>query len=205
MVEAICNKITLKIRKEMPEIDDERAEVINYGLQLIIGESPKFLILFIIACIFRVPLLSVLALLITMPYRLVSGGVHLKTHIGCIIATSTFYIGNAFLSKTIVLTQGIKIMVTAVVWIFSAIMIQLYAPADTEAVPILRKKERKIKRILSHIIMTITLGISLFIKNTTISNLFLFGVLLQTIAITRFMYIITNNRYGHEVYEQQEF
>ena len=27
------------------------------------------------------------------------------------------------------------------------IMIKLYAPADTEAVPILRKKERKIKRI----------------------------------------------------------
>lgn len=84
------------------------------------------------------------------------------------------------------------------------IMITLYAPADTEAVPILRKKERKIKRNLSYIIMTVTLGISLLINNNTISNLFLFGVLLQTIAITRFMYKITNNRYGHEVYEQNE-
>lgn len=204
MVEAICNKITLKIRKEMPEIDDERAEVINYGLQLIIGESPKFLILFLIACIFRVPLLSVLALLITMPYRLVSGGVHLKTHIGCIVATSTFYIGNAFLSKMILFPQNIKIIATILVWSFSMIMITLYAPADTEAVPILRKKERKIKRNLSYIIMTVTLGISLLINNNTISNLFLFGVLLQTIAITRFMYKITNNRYGHEVYEQNE-
>lgn len=204
MVEAICNKITLKIRKEMPEIDDERAEVINYGLQLIIGESPKFLILFLIACIFRVPLLSVLALLITMPYRLVSGGVHLKTHIGCIVATSTFYIGNAFLSKMILFPQNIKIIATILVWSFAMIMITLYAPADTEAVPILRKKERKIKRNLSYIIMTVTLGISLLINNNTISNLFLFGVLLQTIAITRFMYKITNNRYGHEVYEQNE-
>lgn len=204
MVEAICNKITLKIRKEMPEIDDQRAEVINYGLQLIIGESPKFLILFLIACVFRVPLLSVLALLITMPYRLVSGGVHLKTHIGCIVATSTFYIGNAFLSKMIIFTQNIKIITTIFVWIFAIVMIKLYAPADTEAVPILRKQERKIKKNLSYIIMTVTLGVSLLIKNNTISNLFLFGVLLQTIAITRFMYKITNNRYGHEVYEQNE-
>lgn len=204
MVEAICNKITLKIRKEMPEIDDERAEVINYGLQLIIGESPKFLILFFIAYIFQVPILSVLALLITMPYRLVSGGVHLKTHIGCILATSIFYIGNAFLSKTIVLTQNVKIIITLVIWIFSLLMIKLYAPADTEAVPILRKKERKIKQNLSYVIMTITLAISLLIKDTIIANLFLFGVLLQTIAITRFMYKITNNKYGHEVYEQQE-
>ena len=83
-------------------------------------------------------------------------------------------------------------------------MIKLYAPADTEAVPILRKKERKIKQNLSYVIMTITLAISLLIKDTIIANLFLFGVLLQTIAITRFMYKITNNKYGHEVYEQQE-
>ena len=108
MVEAICNKLTLKIRKEMPEIDDERAEAINYGLQLIIGESPKFVILFIIACIFRVPLLSFLALLFIMPYRIVSGGVHLKTHIGCIVATSVFYIGNAILSKHIILESTEK-------------------------------------------------------------------------------------------------
>ena len=202
MVEAICNKLTLKIRKEMPEIDDERAEAINYGLQLIIGESPKFVILFIIACIFRVPLLSFLALLFIMPYRIVSGGVHLKTHIGCIVATSVFYIGNAILSKHIILESTEKVIITVFVWIFSLIMIRLYAPADTEAVPILRKKERKTKKILSYIIVTITLLIAVFIKNIVISNLLIFGTLLQTIAISRFMYIITDNKYGHEVYKQ---
>lgn len=202
MVEAICNKLTLKIRKEMPEIDDERAEAINYGLQLIIGESPKFVILFIIACIFRVPLLSFLAILFIMPYRIVSGGVHLKTHIGCIVATSVFYIGNAILSKHIILESTEKVIITVFVWIFSLIMIRLYAPADTEAVPILRKKERKTKKILSYIIVTITLLIAVFIKNIVISNLLIFGTLLQTIAISRFMYIITNNKYGHEVYKQ---
>ena len=33
----------------MPEVDDERAEVINYGLQNIIGEIPKIFLLLIIA------------------------------------------------------------------------------------------------------------------------------------------------------------
>lgn len=204
MIETICNKITLKIRKEMPEVDDERAEIINYGLQLIIGELPKFLILFIIAYLLGVPTLSVLAVLFIIPYRATSGGVHLKTHIGCIIATSTFYIGNAFLSKSIVLESNFKIFFSIGIWIFSMLMINLYAPADTEAVPILRKKERKEKKIASYIIMTITLTIGICIRNNTISNLFIFGVLLQTISITRFMYKITNNKYGHEVYEQDE-
>ena len=49
MIEKICNFLTTKIRKEMPEIDDERAEVINYGLQLTIGEIPKFFIMIAIA------------------------------------------------------------------------------------------------------------------------------------------------------------
>jgi len=200
LVEAICNKLTLKIRNAMPEVDDERAEIINYGLQLIIGEAPKFLILLIIACLFGVPVLSILALLFILPYRIVSGGVHLKTHIGCIIATSIFYIGNAYISKTLILEQDIKLALILFIWIFSIVMIKLYAPADTEAVPILRQKERRIKKIISYIIMTINLIIAILIKNSIISNLLIFGTLLQSIAISRFMFKITNNKYGHEEY-----
>lgn len=204
MIDAICNKITLKIRKEMPEVNDERAEIINYGLQLIVGEIPKFLLLFVIAYLLKVPKLSILALITISPYRMVSGGVHLKTHLGCLTATALFYIGNAFLSKSIILEQKERLVTCLAIWLFSMIMIKLYAPADTEAVPILRKKERRIKQIFSYIIMTITLGISLILRNSTISNILLFGVLLQTIAITRFMYKMTNNKYGHEVYNKEE-
>ncbi len=204
MIDAICNKITSKIRREMPEINDEKAEIINYGLQLIVGEIPKFLLLFMIAYLLKVLELSILALITISPYRMVSGGVHLKTHLGCLTATALFYIGNAFLSKTIILESKAKLIICLVVWIFSMLMIKLYAPADTEAVPILRKKERKIKQILSYGIMTITICVALRIRNSTISNILLFGVLLQTIAITRFMYKITNNKYGHEVYNQEK-
>jgi len=200
MVETICNKLTHRIRTKMPEIDDERAEVINYGLQLVIGEIPKTFIIIAIAWILGVLDLTILAVVLMTPYRVVSGGVHLKTHIGCIVATSLFYIGNAVLSKYIILERTIKYAVTGVLWIFAMIMIKLYAPADTEAVPILRKKERKMKKILSYIIMTISLIISLIIKNTILSNILLFGTLFQTIAITRFMYKITNNKYGYEEY-----
>ena len=48
MIDKFCEFITNKIRKEMPEIDDERAEVINYGVQLIIGEIPKFFLIEVI-------------------------------------------------------------------------------------------------------------------------------------------------------------
>ena len=76
-------------------------------------------------------------------------------------------------------------------------MIKLYAPADTKDVPILRKKERRIKQILSYIIMTLTLFAGIIIKNNTISNLLIIGTLLQTITITKFMYKLTKNEYGY--------
>ena len=80
------------------------------------------------------------------------------------------------------------------------IMIKLYAPADTENVPILRKKERKQKQIFSYIILTIEFIIALTINNPIITSIIIFGDLLQTLTITRLAYNITDNKYGHEVY-----
>ena len=126
----------------------------------------------------------------------------MKTHIGCIIYTLLLYSGSSLLGKYIVLTGNVKIVLAIAVWIFCMIMIKLYAPADTENLPILRKKERKQKQILSYIIITSEILIAIFIKNTTISGIIIFGDLIQTLTITRIAYKVTHNKYGHEIYAE---
>ena len=202
MIDKFCAYLTKKIRKEMPEVDDERAEIIMYGLQNIIGELPKGIIILMIAYILGIFKLTVISILIIAPYRCVSGGVHMKTHIGCIIYTLLLYSGSSLLGKYIVLTGNVKIMLAIAIWIFCMIMIKLYAPADTENLPILRKRERKQKQILSYIIITSEILIAIFIKNTTISGIIIFGDFIQTLTITRIAYKVTNNRYGHEIYAE---
>lgn len=202
MIDKFCAYLTKKIRKEMPEVDDERAEVIMYGLQNIIGELPKGIIILIIEYILGIFKLTVISILIIAPYRCVSGGVHMKTHIGCIIYTLLLYSGSSLLGKYIVLTGNVKIMLAIAIWIFCMIMIKLYAPADTENLPILRKKERKQKQILSYIIITSEILIAIFIKNTTISGIIIFGDFIQTLTITRIAYRVTHNKYGHEIYAE---
>ena len=201
MIDKITQSLTDKIRKEMPDVDDERAEVINYGLQILLGEVPKIFIMLAIAYLLGVFKLSLITFLILMPYRGASGGFHLKTHIGCIISTCAFYSGTALLAKYIVLSNIAKYILIILLAIFGIIMIKLYAPADTEDVPIISKKIRKQKQILSYISFILGLIISLFIKNNVISNIIIFGYFLQTCMITRIAYRLTNNRYGHEVYE----
>ena len=83
-------------------------------------------------------------------------------------------------------------------------MITLYAPADTENLPIISIKERKRKKIFSYVFLVLMLISSLFINNNSISNILIFGALVQTLFITRLAYKITNNKYGHEVYRAEE-
>ena len=200
MIDKICQCLTNKIRKEMPEIDDERAEVIMYGLQVIIGEIPKVFIILAIAYLLGILEAAIISMLIIAPYRCVSGGFHVNTHLGCIVHTFLLYGGTAILSKYIVLQGVSKYVLAFVVWTFCMIMIKLYAPADTANVPILRKQERRQKQIMSYVILTVEIIIALVINNPFITSVIIFGDLIQTLTITRLAYNITNNKYGHEVY-----
>jgi accessory gene regulator B len=185
----------------MPEIDDERAEVINYGLQIFIGEFPKFIIMLLIAFILGIFKETIITFLILLMYRGASGGFHLKTHIGCIISTIIFYCGIAFLAKIIILNSAIKYIFALLVGIFSIIMIKKYAPADTEEVPIISEKVRKQKRILSYISLIVGLVIATIINDNVISNIIIFGYFTQTCMITPIAYKLTKNKYSYEVYE----
>lgn len=201
MLDKITEALTNKIRNEMPEIDDERAEIIKYGLQIFLGEFPKLFIMLGIAYILGILKLTLITFFILLPYRTFSGGFHLKTHIGCIISTCLFYCGVTILAKIIVLNKIIKYSFIIATFILGIIMIKLYAPADTEEVPILSEKVRKQKQILSYVFFTLGLIIATIIKNNIISNMIIFGYIAQTFMITRLAYNLTNNKYGYEVYE----
>ena len=200
MINRFCEYLTKRIRKKMPDIDDENAEVILYGLQLMFGEVPKLFIMAGIAWVLGVFKLTMICFALMLSYRMYSGGFHLKTHLGCIIGTSIMYTGNAFVSQMFEIPFAYKICLSVFLWIFAIIMINKYAPADTEDVPVISKKERRKRKICSYVIVTIMLIVACVIENSVISNILLVGVFVQSISITRFAYWVTRNRYGYEVY-----
>ena len=201
MIDKICEYLTNKIRKQMPEIDDEKAEVINYGIQLIVGEIPKIFLMFGLGIILGLWWQTILAFFLLLPYKVASGGFHLKTHIGCFLCTNIVYCGNAYISTIWNFPNEITKYITILgIFILGIIMVSIYAPADTENLPILTKKERKTKKILSYIFLIINLLVATFIPSNTISNLIIIGTLIQTLSITRLAYIITKNKYGYEEY-----
>lgn len=203
MIEKFCIFLVNKMRTENPEIDDERAEIISYGLQLLIGEVPKMFITLIVAYIFGILKFTVIMVLVLMPYRAFSGGFHLHTHIGCIISTTLYYCCIPKISIYFYFNSQTKLIFVLCALIFGIIIIKRYAPADTENVPILQEKERKQKKILSYITYILGLTIALFIKDNVVSNIIIFGYIMQTLMITPIAYKLTKNKYGYEVYNDK--
>lgn len=201
MIDKFCLYLTNKIRKEIPEIDDERAEVILYGVQLIVGEVPKIFLMFALGFLLGLWWQTILAFFLILPYKVCSGGFHLKTHLGCFLCTNIVYCGNAILSSVFTFQNEFAKMITIIsIWIAGIILVSIYAPADTENLPILTKKERRIKKILSYVFLSINMLGAIFVPNKIITNILIFGTIIQTISITRIAYVLTKNKYGYEEY-----
>ena len=201
MIDKFCDWITEKIKAKVSDIDEEREMIINFGVRLIFGELPKILILFIIGFALKMGWQTLLLFFLIAPYRSFTGGIHLKTHLGCMLTTSCLYLGPIIVTKYFQINNDLILYVfTAIITIFSIFIIAKYAPADTENIPILSKKERKSKKIKSYVSLVI---IIIFSPNKSISYIIIYGIFLQNLTVLPISYKITKNKHGYEVYAEE--
>lgn len=204
MIDRFCDWITDKIKGKMPEIDEEKEMVINFGVRLIFGELPKILVLFILGFLLQIGWYTLLLYLLLAPYRSFTGGFHLKTHWGCMITSIILYIIPILIAKYMPTLQNYIIYIMAgLIGILSVIFIAKYAPADTENIPILSKKERRVKKIKSYISLVILLTVIIFIPDKIVSGMLLYGIFLQNLTLTPIAYKLTKNKYSYEVYTEE--
>ncbi len=204
MIDKFCDWITNKIKQNVDNIDEEKELVINFGVRLIFGELPKILLLFIIGFLLGIGWYTLVFFFLLCPYRSFTGGFHLKTHLGCMITTSILYLGPVLLAKYLPIQQNYILYIMAgIVAIFSIFIIIKYAPADTENIPILTKKERKSKKIKACISLVILMSIMLFYPDKLIGYMFVYGIFLQNLTVLPISYKLTNNKHGYEVYTEE--
>ena len=201
MIDKFCTFLVEKIKSKVKDIDEEKEMVIDFGIRILFGEMPKILILFILGFLFGIGWYTLLLFFLLSPYRSFTGGFHLKTHLGCMISTSILYLLPIALAKVSNFqVEYIKYILISITLIMSIIFIKKYAPADTENIPILSKKERKSKKIKAYIYVVALLMLSLFIKDNVFSYMLIYGIFLQNITITPFAYSITKCKYGYKNY-----
>lgn len=197
MVDTICDWLLKKITENDPSIDEEKSEIIYYGLQNLVGELPKGFLILLVAWLCGVFKLVLIGTIVFLLYRGFAGGVHLKTHLSCFIVSTVLVVGSTIFAKEVLYEN--TFLVYTLLGIFNFILAILYAPADTENRPIMKKTQRNRQKIESVITVGIVYLISTFIiKNQIISNIFMYMITIESLMITPIAYKVFKNKSGEE-------
>lgn len=185
-----CMELVTTYNKDLSQRDIDK---IKYGLEGLYLTITKLIFIIIISIILGIWKETLLLILIFNGIRLTAFGVHAKRSIDCLISSTLFFI----LFPILCIKLTIPLIVKIILVIPLTVLIGIFAPADTEKRPLINKKKRKIYKILSIIISIIYMTIAIVIKDNTLSNCFIFAIVIQIIIMLPITYKIFGVSYNN--------
>lgn len=190
-----CMDLVTTYNKDLSQRDIDK---IKYGLEGLYLTITKLIFIIIVSIILGIWKETLLLILIFNGIRLTGFGVHAKRSIDCLISSTLFFI----LFPILCIKLTIPLIVKIILFIPLTVLIGIFAPADTEKRPLINKKKRKIYKILSIIISIIYMTIAIVIKDNTLSNCFIFAIIIQIIIMLPITYKIFGVSYNnYKTYE----
>ena len=190
-----CMELVTTYNKDLSQRDIDK---IKYGLEGLYLTITKLIFIIIISIILGIWKETLLLILIFNGIRLTAFGVHAKRSIDCLISSTLFFI----LFPIICIKLSIPLIVKVILFIPLTVLIGIFAPADTEKRPLINKKKRKIYKMLSIMISIIYMTIAIVIKDNTLSNCFIFAIVIQIIIMLPITYKIFGVSYNnYKTYE----
>lgn len=205
MVDKISNYILDNILYKNETIDEEKREVMLFGVTRIVEDIPKYLVIFLIALALDILMQLCVVLAITIAYKTFVGGAHARTNIACLFSSIIFFISPILLAKYIDLSNNIMIIASVIVFLFSTYVIIRHAPADTEEVPILNKNKRRLFKVLAFISLILVYVSMLLIKNKITSTIILITLTYINIFATNPLYKLFKCRHSYESDEFKDY
>ncbi|WP_294348292.1 accessory gene regulator B family protein [uncultured Clostridium sp.] len=190
LTKKITNRIIKFITNNTP-IPEDKIEILDYGLKIIISNTIKLIILLLTAYFLNVLSYTLLALAFFGLVRAFASGTHTNSSLACIILNYILFLGNVFLSINLQLnTFGLYFM-----FIINLILLILYSPADTKKRPLPSKKLRKKLKVYSILVLIFSFIFSLFLNNSIYKTIISIANFEAAISTTPFMYKLFGNSY----------
>lgn len=194
MFDKISNYMTDMIYSTLPGIEPERREVIEYGVYMTVSELVKISLIVLISILLGIMPYVLTVIAVYGIQRTFLGGIHAKTHLGCVLTHSAIVFGVTYAALYVRIDSMFLILPVAV---FSYTAAYLYAPADLPQKPVKSKRQRKQLRIGGFILLTLLFSASLFLPGEW-SRIILFTCFIQALFMTPIAYKISKNKYGRE-------
>ena len=193
MKKKILNHCMEVVKNKYPEYDEDKLEIINYGLESIYLTFTKIIIIFVLAIILNIWKEVLLLLAFYNLIRVSAFGMHAKKSIHCLVISLTLFIGGVYLCRYLVISLILKVVLS----IICIVLIAKYAPADTEKRPIINKKLRRKYKIISVIISGMFAIAIVLLSDKNISNYLLLGMIEATIMLLPITYKIFDLPYDN--------
>ncbi len=188
----IINK-QLNVIQKYNNFDNEKLEIIKYGLESIYILITKMIVILIVSYLLGLIKETLIFLICYNFIRIPSFGLHATKSWICLISSLLIFIILPFICTII----QIPIYLKVIIGLISLAFIIKNAPADTYKRPIINKKRRFCLKIISTIIALIMIICSLFIDNQFLANSLLIAIVLQCFMISPTVYRIFKLPYNN--------
>ncbi len=179
--------------KEKENYDKTKLAEIKYGLETLYITITKTIVILTAAYFLGILKELLLILLFYGALRTTGFGLHTKKSWQCWISSLIIFLLFPYLIKVMHLDVITRIIISSL----STIYILIYAPADTEKRPLIRKN----KRLIYKIICTSTaLGISIYqfyTKDIILQNAIIVSLIIEIMMISPFTYKIFKLKYAN--------
>jgi accessory gene regulator B len=185
------SKILINFIKSSLYKTDTELEQIKYGLDSILTNVTKLIILFIAAYFLGIVKYTFVALISFGFLRGFASGIHANSSLKCILTNFIIFFGNVYLSYSLNLNK----LHISILFLIGLYLVILYAPADTASKPLTRRRVRTKLKICASITVIILYFLSINLNNNIYANLITFSVLFEALLITPMAYKIFKSTY----------
>lgn len=179
--------------KKNNSYDEEKLEIIQYGLEGLYLLFSKLIIIGILAYFLGIFKELVIFIIIYNIIRMPSFGLHATKSWICLLSSTIIFIGVPLICKYLILITPIKIILGFVL----TLLFFKNAPADTHKRPIVNSKRRLTYKIISTVTSIVFVICSIYIKDNFIANCFIFSLIVQNFMISPFTYKIFKLPYNN--------
>lgn len=190
MKNLVVNK-WMSIIKNNNDFDDIKLAELKYGVEALYLTLTKIILITILAILLNIFRYYIIFLILYIPLRSFSFGMHAKKSYQCWIMSPLFFLGIPYLIKILSISQNLAIILS----IIGALIIIIFAPADTAKRPIINPKRRLKFKILSAIVCALYLTILIFYP--AYHNYLMFVLLYQAFIVNPITYKIFGLPYNN--------
>lgn len=180
----------IKKGREVSELEEKK---LRYGLEGFYNLTTKTIVIILLAIYLNILSEVILLTIAYSTLRLFGFGIHMKTSLQCWIVTLPLFIGGSLFIKY----YSFPNLIAYLIMIIGIIVFLLFAPADTPARPLIRRKKRIRAKILANLILLIFIILYFITTNIIYKNIIIYAIILESISINPITYRLLSTPFNN--------